>query len=276
MTKKKKIAIGTVIAIVATCVAKICSKAKKTTYVAGAMDEIPLRKMGFYERYIKRILDVLCALGAIIIFSPIYALVALMVKVKLGSPVFFTQDRPGLIGKDGKETIFKMYKFRTMTDEKDKDGNLLPDEVRLTKFGKWLRSTSLDELPEAFNILNGTMSVIGPRPQLVRDMVFMTKAQRMRHTAKPGLSGLAQVNGRNAISWDEKLDWDLKYIENVSFVNDMKIVAETVKKAFVKREGITQDNMATTEDYGDYLLRTGMVRQEDYQEKQRVVSRILT
>lgn len=276
MTKKKKIAIGTAIAIVATCVAKICSKAKKTTYFAEAMDEIPLRKMKFYERYIKRILDISCALGAIIVFSPIYAVVALLVKVKLGSPVLFTQDRPGLIGKDGKETIFKMYKFRTMTDEKDKDGNLLPDEVRLTKFGKWLRSTSLDELPEAFNILNGTMSVIGPRPQLVRDMVFMTKEQRMRHTAKPGLSGLAQVNGRNAISWDEKLDWDLKYIENVSFVNDMKIVAETVKKAFVKREGITQDNMATTEDYGDYLLRTGMVRQEDYQEKQRVVSRILT
>lgn len=275
MTKKKKIAIGTVIAIVATCVAKICSKAKKTTYVAGAMDEIPLRKMGFYERYIKRILDVLCALGAIIIFSPIYALVALMVKVKLGSPVFFTQDRPGLIGKDGKETIFKMYKFRTMTDEKDKDGNLLPDEVRLTKFGKWLRSTSLDELPEAFNILNGTMSVIGPRPQLVRDMVFMTKAQHMRHTAKPGLSGLAQVNGRNAISWDEKLDWDLKYIENVSFVNDMKIVAETVKKAFVKREGITQDDMATAMDLGDYLLSQGKIEQELYDQNLKSAKLIL-
>lgn len=275
MTKKKKIAIGTVIAIVATCVAKICSKAKKTTYVAGAMDKIPSRKMGFYERYIKRILDIACALGAIIVFSPIYAVVALLIRVKLGSPVLFIQDRPGLIGKDGKETIFKMYKFRTMTDEKDKDGNLLPDEMRLTKFGKWLRSTSLDELPEAFNILNGTMSVIGPRPQLVRDMVFMTKEQRMRHTAKPGLSGLAQVNGRNAISWDEKLDWDLKYIENVSFVNDMKIVAETVKKAFIKQEGITQENMATAEDYGDYLLRTGRIEFDTYTSKQLEANKIM-
>ena len=275
MTKKKKIAIGTVIAIVATCVAKICSKAKKTTYVAGAMDEIPSRKMGFYERYIKRILDIACALGAVIVFSPIYALVALLVKVKLGSPVLFTQDRPGLIGKDGKETIFKMYKFRTMTDEKDKDGNLLPDEVRLTKFGKWLRSTSLDELPEAFNILNGTMSVIGPRPQLVRDMVFMTKEQRMRHTAKPGLSGLAQVNGRNAISWDEKLDWDLKYIENVSFVNDIKIVVDTIKKAFIKQEGITQDNMVTAEDYGDYLFRKGRIEFDTYTSKQLEANKIM-
>lgn len=275
MTKKKKIAIGTVIAIVAVCVAKICSKAKKTTYVAEVMDEIPLRKMGFYEGYIKRILDVLCALGAIIVFSPIYAVVALLVKLKLGSPVLFTQDRPGLIGKDGKEIIFKMYKFRTMTDEKDKDGNLLPDEVRLTKFGKWLRSTSLDELPEAFNILNGTMSVIGPRPQLVRDMVFMTKEQRMRHTAKPGLSGLAQVNGRNAISWDEKLNWDLKYIENVSFVNDLKIVVDTVKKAFVKQEGITQDDMATTEDYGDYLSREKKISSEIYNKYQQKAKNIL-
>ena len=275
MTNKKKIAIGTIITTVIACTVKICGKAKKTTYIAEAVDEIPSRKMGFYEKYIKRILDIICALGAIVVFSPIYLVIALLVKLKLGSPVLFIQDRPGLIGKDGKETVFKMYKFRTMTDEKDKDGNLLPDEVRLTKFGKWLRSTSLDELPEAFNILNGTMSVIGPRPQLVRDMVFMTKEQRMRHTAKPGLSGLAQVNGRNAISWEDKLGWDLKYIENVSFVNDIKIVVDTVKKAFIKQEGITQKDMATAEDYGDYLLRVQKISEEKYYKYQRKAMKIV-
>ena len=200
MLKKKVIgclATGAVAAIAIT--AKImANKAKKTTYVAEAVDPILPRKMGIYEKYVKRGIDVVCATGAIVVFSPIYLGVSLLVKTKLGSPVLFTQDRPGLIGPDGKETVFKMYKFRSMTDERDENGDLLPDDVRLTKFGKWLRNTSLDELPEAFNILNGTMSVIGPRPQLVRDMVFMSDEQRMRHTAKPGLSGLAQVNGRNA------------------------------------------------------------------------------
>lgn len=189
-------------------------EADKTTYTAELMSAIKPRKMGFYEKYIKRGMDVICASAAILCFSPIYAGVALLVKIKLGSPVIFTQDRPGLVDKNGRETIFKMYKFRTMTDERDEEGNLLPDEIRLTKFGAWLRKTNLDELPEAFNILNGTMSVIGPRPQLVRDMVFMTDEQRMRHTAKPGLSGLAQVNGRNAITWEDKLEWDQKYIKS--------------------------------------------------------------
>ena len=180
-----------------------------------------------------------------------------------------------MVGADGKETVFKMYKFRSMTDERDENGELLPDEVRLTKFGQWLRNTSLDELPEAFNILNGTMSVIGPRPQLVRDMVFMTEEQRMRHTAKPGLSGLAQVNGRNAISWEDKIEWDLKYIEKVSFKEDLKIIFATVKKAFIKQEGITQDDMATAEDLGDYLLRTEKVDKSEYEEKQHIAKRIL-
>ena len=180
-----------------------------------------------------------------------------------------------MIDKNGKETVFKMYKFRTMTDERDENGELLLDEIRLTKFGKWLRSTSLDELPEAFNILNGTMSVIGPRPQLVRDMVFMTPEQRRRHTAKPGLSGLAQVNGRNAISWEDKLKWDLKYIEKVSFARDVEIIMSTVKKAFIKQEGITQDDMATAEDFGDYLLRTGKISLEKYLEKQEMAKEIL-
>ena len=152
------------------------------------------RKRTIYERYVKRPLDIICAVLAIICFCWLYAIVAILVKIKLGSPVLFKQMRPGF-----NEEIFPLYKFRTMTDERDENGDLLPDEVRLTRFGKWLRSTSLDELPEAFNILNGTMSVIGPRPQLVRDMVFMSDRQRMRHTVKPGLSGLAQVNGRNVM-----------------------------------------------------------------------------
>lgn len=243
-------------------------KAKKTTYKAESIEAIPTRKMGFYEKYVKRAIDVVCASAAIICFSPLYIGVAILVKFKLGSPVLFTQDRPGLIGEDGKETIFKMYKFRTMTDERDENGELLPDEVRLTSFGKWLRSTSLDELPEAFNILNGTLSICGPRPQLVRDLTFMTKEQRMRHTAKPGLSGLAQVNGRNAISWEDKLEWDLNYIEKISLFEDIKIILKTVEKAFVKQEGITEENMATAEDLGDYLLKKGKVSQEEYSNKQ--------
>lgn len=261
MSKKKILAILTGTATVATAIAayEAKKKADKTTYEANLIEPIKKRKRGIYEKYIKRALDVICATGAIVVFSPVYLGVAVLVKLKLGSPVLFTQDRPGLIGKDGRETVFKMYKFRTMTDERDENGELLPDEARLTKFGKWLRNTSLDELPEAFNILNGTMSVIGPRPQLVRDMVFMTDEQRLRHTAKPGLSGLAQVNGRNAISWEDKLEWDLKYIRNISLAEDIKIILATVKKAFIKQEGITQDDMATAEDFGDYLLRNGKI-----------------
>lgn len=254
---------------------KMKKNAKKTTYEAESEDRVQMRKMGFYEKYIKRMMDVVCATGAIVCFSPIYLGVAALVRLKLGSPVLFTQDRPGLIDKNGKETVFKMYKFRTMTDERDENGELLPDEIRLTKFGKWLRSTSLDELPEAFNILNGTMSVIGPRPQLVRDMVFMTPEQRRRHTAKPGLSGLAQVNGRNAISWEDKLNWDLKYIEKVSFARDVEIIMSTVKKAFIKQEGISQDDMATAEDLGDYLLRTEKITIEEYDEKISEAKKIL-
>lgn len=277
MSKKKTIGIlaGTAVGAMAVSAHIMKKKSKKTTYEAKNIDSVTPRKMGFYEKYIKRAMDVVCATAAIVCFSPLYIGVAVLVKLKLGSPVLFTQDRPGLIGKDGKENVFKMYKFRTMTDERDENGDLLPDEVRLTKFGKWLRSTSLDELPEAFNILNGTMSVIGPRPQLVRDMVFMTPEQRMRHTAKPGLSGLAQVNGRNAISWEDKIKWDLKYIEKVSLVEDIKIIFKTVEKAFVKQEGITEEDMATAEDLGDYLLRNKKVDKEKYDQKQKQAKMIL-
>lgn len=234
------------------------------------------RKMGFYEKYIKRAIDIICSGLAIIVFCWLYAIIALLVRIKLGSPVLFTQYRPGLIDPTtGKEQIFKMYKFRTMTDQKDEKGNLLPDEVRLTKFGAWLRSTSLDELPEVFCILNGTMTLIGPRPQLVRDMVFMSEEQRMRHTAKPGLSGLAQVNGRNAISWDRKLQYDLEYIKHVSFVGDLKILFKTVEKAFIKQEGITEEGSVTAADYGDYLLQTKQISKEEYDEKQNEAKELL-
>lgn len=277
MSKKKTIGIlaGTAVGAMAVSAHIMKKRSEKTTYEAKNIDSVTPRKMGFYEKYIKRAMDVVCATAAIVCFSPLYIGVAVLVKLKLGSPVLFTQDRPGLIGKDGKETVFKMYKFRTMTDERDENGDLLPDEVRLTKFGKWLRSTSLDELPEAFNILNGTMSVIGPRPQLVRDMVFMTPEQRRRHTAKPGLSGLAQVNGRNAISWEDKIEWDLKYIEKVSLVEDIKIIFKTVEKVFVKQEGITEEDMATAEDLGDYLLRNKKVDKEKYDQKQKQAKMIL-
>lgn len=277
MSKKKTIGIlaGTAVGAMAVSAHIMKKRSEKTTYEAKNIDSVTPRKMGFYEKYIKRAMDVVCATAAIVCFSPLYIGVAVLVKLKLGSPVLFTQDRPGLIGKDGKETVFKMYKFRTMTDERDENGDLLPDEVRLTKFGKWLRSTSLDELPEAFNILNGTMSVIGPRPQLVRDMVFMTPEQRRRHTAKPGLSGLAQVNGRNAISWEDKIEWDLKYIEKVSLVEDIKIIFKTVEKAFVKQEGITEEDMATAEDFGDYLLKNEKITSEEYDWKQLEAKKIL-
>ena len=224
------------------------------------------RKQGFYEKYVKRVLDIICSLLAIIVFSWLYIIIAIVVRFKMGSPVLFKQPRPGMIDpKTGKEHIFDMYKFRSMTDARDSDGNLLPDEQRLTVFGKMLRATSLDELPEAFNILKGDMSVIGPRPQLVRDMVFMTDEQRMRHTAKPGLSGLAQIMGRNAISWEDKINWDLKYIGKISLVNDVKIVWMTVKKVFIRKH-ITESNdeIDVALDYGDALLKSGKVSLERY------------
>lgn len=213
----------------------------------------------FYQRYGKRAIDLVLSLLLLVLFWWVLAIVAILVRVKLGSPVLFKQPRPG---KD--EKIFNLYKFRTMTDERDAEGNLLPDDVRLTKFGKALRATSLDELPEVFNIIKGEMAIIGPRPQLVRDMVFMTPEQRRRHNVRPGLSGLAQVNGRNAIAWDDKLAYDLKYIERVTFMGDFAIFFKTIAKAFVKQEGITEEGMATAADYGDYLLAEGRVGPAKY------------
>lgn len=219
-------------------------------------------RQGIYARYIKRILDVLLSGCTLIVLSPVLLIVAVLVRTKLGSPVIFCQERPGK-----NEKIFKMYKFRSMTDQRDENGELLPDEVRLTKFGRTLRSTSLDELPELWNIFKGDMSIVGPRPQLVRDMVFMTPEQRLRHTVMPGLTGLAQVSGRNAISWEDKLATDLRYIRHITFLGDVKIILLTVKKVFC-REDISADGMDTAEDLGDYLLRTAQVSEEAYQELQ--------
>ena len=222
-----------------------------------------------YRKYIKRLLDIIMAAAGIIVLSPVMLVTAFLVRVKLGSPVIFKQKRPGK-----NERIFEMYKFRSMTDERDQDGNLLPDEVRLTEFGKKLRATSLDELPELFNILKGDMSVVGPRPQLVRDMVFMTSKQRKRHEVLPGLTGLAQVNGRNKISWEEKFYWDLQYLHYIGLRTDMAIVVKTMDKVLRKRD-ITSEGLETAEDLGDYLLRTGRISAEEYRIKKDMGQRLI-
>ena len=237
------------------------------------MEKVLTRKQGLYEKYIKRLLDIICALAALIVFGWLYIIIAILVRAKLGSPVIFKQPRPG---KD--EKIFNLYKFRSMTDERDENGELLPDEVRLTRFGKALRATSLDELPEAFNILKGDMSVIGPRPQLVRDMVFMTPEQRMRHCVRPGLSGLAQTRGRNALSWDGKLATDLEYIQRITFLGDVKIIFNTVKQVFFRQKGLEDsdvDEVELAEDFGDYLLRAGEITEAEYEEKQAQAKELL-
>ena len=221
-----------------------------------------------YRKWIKRLLDIIISGAGLLILSPLLLILWILVRCKLGSPVLFTQERPGR-----KEKIFKLYKFRTMTDARDERGELLPDEVRLTRFGKLLRSTSLDELPELFNILKGDMSIVGPRPQLVRDMVFMTKEQRRRHKVTQGLTGLAQVSGRNNISWEEKLAYDQEYVKHITFLGDLKIIFKTIGNV-LKKEDINTDGMATAEDFGDYLLRTGQVNQEIYDRKQRIARRI--
>ena len=188
---------------------------------------------GPYEKYFKRLLDIVCSLAAIIVFSWLYIILIILGAIFMRGNPFFTQERPG---KD--EKIFKLIKFRSMDNRKDKNGNLLLDEVRLNKYGQLLRKTSLDELPEAFNILKGDMSIIGPRPLLVSYLPWYTEEEKQRHDVRPGLSGLAQVNGRNSVTWEEKFSWDLKYVDRITFLGDVKIILDTVKKAFIKVEGV--------------------------------------
>ncbi|WP_286206818.1 sugar transferase [Priestia megaterium] len=196
---------------------------------------------GIYKNYIKRTLDFVLSLAAIVALCWLFLIVATLVRTKLGSPVLFKQKRPGM-----NEKVFIMYKFRTMTDKRGEDGELLPDDIRLTKFGKFLRSTSLDELPELFNILKGDMSLVGPRPLLVQYLPLYNQYQKRRHEVRPGLSGLAQISGRNAISWESKFDLDVEYVDSVSLVKDIKIIFLTIKKVFI-REGINSETAATME-----------------------------
>jgi undecaprenyl phosphate N,N'-diacetylbacillosamine 1-phosphate transferase len=200
-------------------------------------------KRRFYERFVKRPQDFILSLIAIIVLSPIFLIIAILIRIKLGSPIIFKQERIGVNDK-----IFNMYKFRTMTNERDEKGELLPDDLRITKFGDFLRSTSIDELPELWNIICGDMSIIGPRPLLVQYLPLYNQEQKRRHEVRPGLSGYAQVNGRNAISWEDKFRFDVEYVDSISFIGDWKIIFLTIKKVFI-REGISSDTSSTMEPF---------------------------
>lgn len=230
---------------------------------------------GPYERFFKRPLDFVLSLTALIVLSPLLLILTIIGAIAMKGNPFFVQKRPGKISKKtGQEKIFSLIKFRTMSNSKDKDGNLLPDKDRLNSYGKFLRSTSLDELPELVNIVKGDMSIVGPRPQLVRDMVFMTPEQRKRHIVRQGLTGLAQVSGRNNMSWEKKFEYDLEYINKITFIEDLKIVLKTVGKVFW-REGITEKGMATAEDLGEYLLNNNVIDIQDYEKRQRDAMKLL-
>ena len=222
-----------------------------------------------YRKYFKRFFDIFVSGLALLLLSPVFLLLSWKIKRNLGSPVLFTQYRPG---KDRR--IFKMYKFRSMTEERDAAGRLLPDSVRLNEFGRKLRASSLDELPELINIFKGDMSIVGPRPQLVRDMVFFDERQMKRQLIYPGLTGLAQVSGRNHITWEEKIQYDLRYMEDINFLEDLRIIYRTVFKV-AGQEDIAAEGMDTAEDLGDYLLRTGKITRREYEEKQLEAQKLL-
>ena len=228
-----------------------------------------------YANFFKRVIDFTLSLIALLVLLVPMAILAIIGAIEMKGNPFFTQLRPGKINKKtGEEKIFKLIKFRTMTNEKDKDGNLLPDDVRLNGYGKLLRKTSLDELPELLNILVGDMAIVGPRPQLVRDMVFMSKEQRVRHSVRPGLTGLAQVSGRNNITWEEKFNFDLEYMQKITFVGDMKIIFRTVAKVF-KAEDVVREGTSSDIDFGDWLLQEGKVDKTEYDEKQKQAKDII-
>lgn len=229
----------------------------------------------FYKQFFKRFYDILLSSLAIIVLSPLFLILIIVGSIKMKGNPFFFQYRPGKKNKNGQEKIFKLIKFRTMSNEKDKDGNLLPDEVRLNKYGKFLRSTSLDELPELFNIFIGNMSIIGPRPQLVKDMIFMTPKQRNRHNVRPGLSGLAQVNGRNNITWEEKFKYDLEYVKKINLFLDFDIILRTIFKV-ISRNDINRYGTASDIDYGDWLLINNDIVNDEYYKKQKEAKEILS
>ena len=229
-----------------------------------------------YACVVKRALDFILALLALIVLSPLMLVLSIVGAIVMKGNPFFTQLRPGKKDKNGQERIFRLIKFRTMTCEKDADGNLLPDDQRLTKCGAWLRNTSLDELPELFNILVGDMSIVGPRPQLVRDMTFMTDDQRRRHDVRPGLTGLAQVNGRNNITWEQKIDYDLQYIDKgLSVCKDATIILQTVGKV-LKSSDTVREGTVSDMDFGDWLLQEGKVDRTQYEQKQDAARELLT
>ncbi len=227
-----------------------------------------------YRVMFKRLYDILLSLIALLVLSPLLLILMIVGAIAMKGNPFFTQPRPGKKRKNGQERIFKLIKFRTMSNKKDKDGNLLPDEVRLNGYGKFLRSTSLDELPSLWNIFIGNISIVGPRPQLVRDMVFMTEEQRTRHDIRPGLTGLAQVNGRNNITWEQKFAYDLQYKSRITFWGDIKIILKTVGKV-LKRSDTVREGTVSDMDFGDWLLQEGKVAKEEYDEKQMEAKQIL-
>ena len=235
--------------------------------VGGAAMFVALSAL-LYRQFFKRFYDIVLSLLALIVLSPILIVLTIVGAIKMKGNPFFVQPRPGKIDKKtGREKIFKLVKFRTMTNEKDENGNLLPDEARLNRYGEFLRKVSLDELPELLNILKGDLSIVGTRPFLVRDMVFMTEEQRQRHTVRQGLTGLAQCSGRNNMSWDRKFYYDLIYIKRITMWGDIKIIIKTVLKVLT-HEGINQDGRATADDFGDYLLAEGRVSREEYDKNQ--------
>ena len=222
----------------------------------------------FYRPFFKRFWDIALSGLAIVVFSPLFLLLTIIGAIAMKGNPFFVQVRPGKKDKSGQEKLFPLIKFRTMSCEKDENGNLLPDEKRLNGYGKFLRSTSLDELPEEFNIFVGHMSIIGPRPQLVKDMVFMSEEQRHRHDVRPGLSGLAQINGRNNITWEQKFEYDLDYIKRINIFTDISLIFKTVISAFIKRKDTVREGTSSDIDFGDWLLQEGKISKEEYNKKQ--------